>query len=187
MTSLNSSSLRAPFLCLTGFMGSGKSTVGVCLAELLGWTFADLDSEIEKRERRRISEIFSADGEARFREIEAEVLLETLENAITPAVVALGGGTFIQPPNRDVLHSHGAVTIYLEGEFDLLLSRCGVEEGTRPLMQDMTRFRKLFDERQPIYRLAQVVVQVAGRSPQELAAEIAENVANLRSRSAVPE
>lgn len=166
-------------------MGSGKSTVGICLAEMLGWNFADLDAEIEKREGCSIAEIFSRDGEARFREIETEILRETLEDTISPAVIALGGGTFIQSTNREVLQSQGAVTIYLEGDFDLLVSRCGVEEGTRPLMQDMSKFRKLFDERQPIYRSAQVVVQVAGRSPQEIAREIAEKVANLSSRSAV--
>jgi len=168
-------------------MGSGKSTVGVCLAEMLAWNFVDLDSEIENREGRRIADIFSGDGEVRFREIEARVLRETLENATSPIVIALGGGTFIPSLNRDVLHFHGAVTIYLEGDFDLLVSRCGVEEGIRPLMQDMTRFRKLFDERQPIYRSAHIVVQVAGRSPQEIAREIEERVTSLRPHTAVPE
>jgi shikimate kinase len=168
-------------------MGSGKSTVGVCLAEILGWKFVDLDREIVKREGRSIAQIFGGEGEARFREIEAAVLLETLKSAVSPAVIALGGGTFIHSANRDVLHERGALTIHLDAEFDLLFARCCAESGTRPLMQDGTRLRELFEERQPIYRSAQVGVKVAGRSPQEIAREIAEKVANPSLRSVVPE
>jgi shikimate kinase len=168
-------------------MGSGKSTVGAWLAEKLGWDFIDLDTEIVQREGRSIAETFRQLGELRFRQIESEVLRHVLQAADGPRVIALGGGTFIQSGNREVLRAHGAQTIYLEADFELLLSRCCTEEGTRPLMQDPLRFRRLFDERLPIYRSASAVVQVAGKTPQEIASEIAALREQLTARPAVPE
>src|ERR1700749_3469323 len=111
-------------ICLAGFMGSGKSTVGELLAELLQWKFVDLDSEIVGRERRSISEIFQLEGEGKFREMETRLLQETLAHMQTPTVIALGGGTFVQPANRDILQASAAVTVSLEADFDLLLFRC---------------------------------------------------------------
>ena len=157
-------------------MGSGKSTVGEALAELLNWKFVDLDSEIVRHERLSISEIFRLKGEARFREIETQRFEETFLQMDTPVVVALGGGTFIQPANREILRARRAVTVYLDADFDLLLSRCCQEEPTRPLLQDRKRFRELFDERQATYLLADASVQVAGRTPGEIASEIASMV-----------
>jgi shikimate kinase len=168
-------------------MGSGKSTVGAALAEQLGWRFIDLDLELVNREGRTIAEIFGNEGEPRFREIESELLRQLLGELETPAVIALGGGTFIQSANREAIASRGALSVYLDGDFDLLLSRCRVEEGGRPLMQDPAHFRYLFEQRRPIYRLADVVVSVADRSPQEIAAVIAAHVHGQQAQPAVPE
>jgi shikimate kinase len=168
-------------------MGAGKSTVGARLAELLRWRFVDLDTEIVKREGRSIAEIFRAVGEPEFRRIESAALQSTLRDEASPAVIALGGGTFIQAANRDLLRSNKAIIVYLQADFDLLLARCCVEEGTRPLMQDPAAFRQLFEQRQPAYRLADITIAVAGRSAEEIAFEIASQVEQQNASPAVPE
>jgi shikimate kinase len=182
---MNPISLRTRWICLTGFMGAGKSTVGACLAEMLGWRFVDLDSEIVKREGRSIAAIFAALGEPTFRQIESDVLRFALQDESRPAVIALGGGTFVQTSNRDLLRTHGAETIYLEADFDLLHARCCQEDGTRPLMQYPAAFRALFETRRPIYALADRTVSVNGHSAAAIAAEIAESVVPGSSSKAV--
>ncbi len=89
-------------VCLTGFMGSGKSTVGRLLAAQLAWHFSDLDAEIERHTGLPISQIFEQKGEAVFRDIEHECLTRILGSASerdARMVLALGGGTFAQPRN----------------------------------------------------------------------------------------
>src|SRR4051812_2227182 len=96
---------RTPGIYLTGFMGSGKSTVGRMLADRLGWDFIDLDEHIQAREHMTVAAIFAERGEACFREIEtAEIrsCLRKIECGI-PAVVSLGGGAFVQPGNYELL------------------------------------------------------------------------------------
>src|SRR6185295_16056948 len=88
---------RTPGIFLVGFMGSGKSTVGRVLAEELGWGFADLDEDIEKREGMAIAEIFDSRGEAEFRKAETAALRERVRmvEGGRPWVIALGGGAFL--------------------------------------------------------------------------------------------
>ncbi len=86
-------------VALTGFMGTGKTTVGQALARLLGWSFFDLDCEIERRQKLAVREIFRLYGEAAFREIETATMRSVLQQATDPAVLALGGGTFVEPEN----------------------------------------------------------------------------------------
>lgn len=178
---------RARCICLTGFMGAGKTTVGASLAKKLGWRFVDLDAAIEQREGRSIPEIFSADGEPHFRQIESEVLRSIVAGSSGATVIALGGGTFIQPHNRELLHAEGASTVYLEADCDLLHARCSSQDGTRPLLQDPERFRALFEQRQPVYRLADWIVQVADRSADSIADEIAAVLERSAARPAVSE
>lgn len=165
-------------------MGSGKTTVGRELATILGRRFVDLDAEIVESEGRPIAEIFSTKGEARFREIELEALLRAF-SAAGDAVIALGGGTFIQPGNREIFRSHRAVTVALDGEFEVLHARCRSEVGVRPLMQDPVHFRNLFEQRRPLYREAEIVLSIENRSPQEIAAEIVAQVKHLSARPVV--
>src|SRR5579864_9418816 len=101
-------------VALTGFMGAGKTTVGRALADLLKWRFVDLDSEIESRYGQSIPEIFAARGERRFRELEAEALRSVLEQPTGPAVIALGGGTFVQPENADLLRRVDVRVVFLQ-------------------------------------------------------------------------
>ena len=99
--------LPARIVALTGFMGAGKTCVGRALAALLGWRFVDLDQEIELQQKATVREIFQGQGEARFREIETAALREMLEQVSAPTVIALGGGTFVQTGNADLLEKRG--------------------------------------------------------------------------------
>ncbi len=168
-------------------MGSGKSTVGALLAQKLQWQFVDLDSEIVVRVGRSIAEFFRDEGEAGFRATESRVLREVLQNTLVPAVLALGGGTFIAEQNRLLLREHGAVVVYLSAEFDQLFARCCDEQDARPLMADPARFRRLFEERQPVYKLADFTINAGQRAPQAMAEEIVEWMENRNSANAVPE
>jgi shikimate kinase len=158
-------------VCLTGFMGSGKSTVGRLLAAQLAWRFADLDEEIEAESGLSISQIFAQKGEAVFRDLEHECLKRVVAAAVernTRLVLALGGGTFTQPRNSALLRdpggtarAAGAAVIWLDCPSDELLQRC-VLMGDRPLFRDEASFRKLYEERLPFYRQADFRVESNG-------------------------
>jgi shikimate kinase len=156
-------------VCLTGFMGSGKSTVGRLLAAQLAWHFVDLDSEIERHTGLPISQIFEQKGEPVFRDIEHDCLTRVLGWASerdARVVLALGGGTFAQPRNAALLHNvdaPGVAVIWLDCAIESLLQRC-VLMGDRPLFRDEASFRRLYEERLPYYRLADYRIESGGES-----------------------
>ena len=154
----------APVIYLVGFMGCGKSTVGRLLAERLGWTFADLDEEIERRSGVSIAEIFERQGEARFREMESQALAEQLRLAQLGGarVIALGGGAFVEPRNRERISSDG-VSIWLECPVEILWQRVEAE-SQRPLARDRGEFERLYRDRIPHYQGADFTV-AAGADP----------------------
>src|ERR1700687_5226873 len=125
---LNTSDARRPRLvCLAGFMGSGKSTIGQLLARQAGHRFVDLDTLIEQRSGLSIRDFFERHGEARFRELERETLVHILGEISEkgqPAVLALGGGTYAQPSNQAVLREQGAAVVWLDCPVDELFARC---------------------------------------------------------------
>ncbi|MGA2119612.1 MAG: shikimate kinase [Bryobacteraceae bacterium] len=156
---------RTPGIYLVGFMGSGKSTVGRLLADRIGWPFFDLDEEIEARERTPIADIFATRGEAEFRRIEAAALARHVRAVETgrPAVMALGGGAFVSPSNRDLLFQNG-VTIWLDCPFSIVEQR--VRQAThRPLARNPEQFAALYQARRDVYRLAEIHVSVEGDDP----------------------
>ena len=158
-------------------MGAGKTTVGRSLANLLRWSFFDLDHEIELRQKRQICETFQLRGESGFREIEAETLRVVLQQASGPTVIALGGGTFVQPANVELLRSRGARVVFLETEIEELLRRCRAADqhspqSSRPLAATPEVFRALYAERLPFYRSADLTVNATGKTVEELAQEI---------------
>jgi shikimate kinase len=159
-------------VCLTGFMGSGKSTVGRLLAAQLAWHFVDLDSEIERHTGLPISQIFEQKGEPVFRDIEHERLARVLGWASerdARVVLALGGGTFAQPRNAALIHNvaspqrPGVAVIWLDCAIESLLQRC-VLMGDRPLFRDEASFRRLYEERLPYYRQADYRIESGGES-----------------------
>ena len=158
----------SPILCMVGFMGCGKSTVGRLLAERLGWAFVDLDAEIERRAGRPIPEIFEGDGEPRFRELEQEALDEQrhLAQHGRARVVALGGGAFAHPRTREQLEL-GGVSIWLDCPVERLWPRV---EGLshRPLARDHAQFVHLYRERLEHYRMADFTVSTDTDQPEQV-------------------
>ena len=154
---------------LTGFMGSGKSTIGPILANVLGYDFVDLDEAIEERAGKPVPRIFAEDGEAAFRALEATMLRETAEH--DHVVVALGGGALIAEANLQWALANGAV-VYLKVSLDALIRRLRRGRIVRPLLLDAAgrrlpaadlreKIRALMDRREPFYERAHVVVEIA--------------------------
>lgn len=157
---------------LTGFMGAGKTTVGRLLADRLGWQFVDLDHEIESRAGRTIREIFERDGEAVFRRVERELLVEAL--AREPVVIAAGGGTLTFPENLERARAQ-AMVIWLNPDFATLARRIGGKgKPDRPLFRDEAGALALYRDRLPAYALSDWRIDVA---PEELAEEVAARIA----------
>jgi shikimate kinase len=151
---------RTPGIYLVGFMGCGKSTIGRALADELGWTFCDLDNEVERATGLSISEIFETRGEPEFRVIEAEALrrhVHTVQSG-RPQVISLGGGAFIREDNFELVSNNG-VTVWIDCPFDVIERRVAAETH-RPLARDPVQLRNLFEIRQPAYARADFRVAV---------------------------
>ena len=159
-------------IVLVGFMGAGKTTVGRLLAGMLRWDFVDLDSEVAARAGRTVAAIFRDDGEPAFRAAEHAAAVEAARRE--GVVIAAGGGAFIPPRTREVL-SAGAVTVWLRCDLPALLARLGDGAG-RPLAGNRATITALLNEREPIYRLADVVVDTTSISPGDAARAIADAV-----------
>ncbi len=155
-------------------MGAGKTSVGITLSQRLGWRFVDLDRQIEARAGRTIANIFREFGEVAFRQMETEALSKLLDalHDGDPTIVALGGGAFVQPANRSLLEAAGVRVIYLDAPLDELRRRLGEDDSSRPLFADAERFRLLYEQRQPHYRMAPHRVQTSGKTVVEVAREI---------------
>lgn len=147
--------------------------MGRLLAQRMAWKFVDLDTLIEAAERKTVAEIFSRAGEAAFRRREQELLRRMVEEIPQAGgrVVALGGGTFAQPPNLELLQRAQAVTIWLECPIEQLLMRCALI-ANRPLFRDEASFRRLYEERLPFYRQATFTVQTGPGDPLEVVQQI---------------
>ncbi len=145
---------RTPGLYLVGFMACGKTTVGEMVADELGWSFLDIDHEIEKRENTTIAKIFSTRGEPEFRRIESEVLNSCvrLVQRGRPSVMALGGGAFSQKSNLELLEENG-VSVWLECPLEILRRRID-DPSTRPLARDPQTFAELYELRSHSYERA---------------------------------
>jgi shikimate kinase len=142
---------RTPGIYITGFMGSGKTTVGRLVADLLGWDFVDLDTDIQEREHDTVANMFAARGEADFRRLESEAIrrwLNRIERG-QPTVISLGGGAFVQPGNYEMLGNNG-ISVWLDCSLEVVESRIA-DTDARPLARDREAFRKLYAERKVLY------------------------------------
>ena len=170
--------MSRPVAVLVGTMGAGKTTVGRLLAEALGVTFLDSDHAVEARAGKTVQDIFVDDGEAAFRALEREAVAAAL--AEHDGVLALGGGAVLDPQTRALLADHEVV--FLRVGLADAVKRVGLGAG-RPLLLGNVRARvkQLIDERTPVYEgLARISVDTDGRSPQDVAAEIAAQVQEAR-------
>lgn len=162
-------------IILIGFMAAGKSTVGRILAERLDWEFVDLDDLIEERTELSIPEIFELHGALAFRELERELTAELAE--MEEVVLAPGGGWVTQP---DLLDYFGPETlvVWLKISPEEAVRRAMRTITHRPLLADapdpIERARLLIEEREELYQMADLTVDVEGCDAGEVADEILE-------------
>ena len=170
---------------LIGFSGTGKSTVGRLLGARLGRPACDLDALMVERTGRTIADIFANDGEAAFRQLEAEVLRAAAERADGP-IVATGGGVPTIAANREAMAAHGWV-ICLEASPETVYRRLRDTVEIRPLLQaadPLEHIRALKATRQPAYALAHWTVHTDRLAPEQVAEEVARAVALLERGAA---
>jgi shikimate kinase len=164
-------------IILIGFMGSGKSTVGQCLAQFQNMRFYETDAlALARSTRASISDIFTHDGEPVFRAYEREIADQL--SHLSAGVIATGGGMVTQKVCIDALRQNGGVVIYLHAAFELLQTRVlSDHQNTRPLFQKTDKARALYDARLDLYHLsADHVLPIHDKKPEEIAREIAQLV-----------
>ena len=158
-------------IVLTGFMGSGKSTVGPLLAARLGWRFVDVDDVIEAEAGCTIAELFARHGEADFRDMEHATI--TRLAADEGLVLALGGGAIEREQTRTLLLSDPhTLLVHLEVELATTLLRCRGTETTRPILADRANLAARYERRLPLYRTAHVSISVNALTPQQVVDEV---------------
>lgn len=152
-----------------GFMGAGKTSVSRRLARMCGIASVDMDAYLERREGKRVREIFAERGEEGFRALETEVLRELA--AKDPLLVSCGGGVVLCPENRAILKKAGFV-VYLQVGADEAKSRIS-DPTTRPLLGDADNARRVNEQRRPLYaEVADCTIDTAGRRVPALAYEV---------------
>ena len=168
-------------LILTGFSGTGKSLVGHLIAKHLGLDFIDTDEEIARSAGKTIGDIFSQDGEVRFRELERQMVVRAC--AASGTVVSTGGGAIVDEVNRKVMEGSGLI-ICLEATPETILERLqrhdvdGDSEDIRPLLAGPDPLKRIVDlkaRRQSHYALAQCTIHTDGLTPQEVALQVIES------------
>lgn len=158
--------VRGERVFLTGFMGSGKSTIGPILANTIGYEFVDIDRAIEQREGKSINKIFSERGESYFRSLERELIITA--SARDHVVVSLGGGTIADPENFRLISASGIV-VYLKATPEQIFKRLH-HKLDRPVLTDnrgerlgdeelRMRIQELFLKREPFYSRADITVE----------------------------
>ncbi len=157
-------------LVLVGMMGAGKSSVGRVLARKLDRPLLDSDELIEHRTGRTVREIWSTDGEAAFRELETQALVDALGDD-EPSVVAAAGGVVLSEANRVALATSDAHVVWLLANVEILIDR--VKNGAhRPLLDDdpEAMLRRMYADRESLYQeVADAIVSVDHRTVHDVA------------------
>ena len=160
-------------LILCGMMGAGKTPIGIKIAELTGRRWYDTDGLIVDKHG-KIADIFEYYGEAHFRKLETEIVKELAKK--DNLIISTGGGLVLKSENNAVLQENGKI-VFLRATLETLAHRLKVD-GERPLLQTSTenirdRLARLMKERTPVYEhVADYIVDVDGKTPEELAQEI---------------
>lgn len=165
-------------IILVGLMGAGKSSVGRKLAEILDMDFIDADEEIVKAAGCSIEDIFQLYGESAFRDVEERVIQRLLEEG--PHILASGGGAFMNPTTRALIAEKG-ISVWLRAELDVLVRRTK-RRGGRPLLKNKDpreTLKALMDERYPIYKEADIIVDSKDEGPEITAKTIAAELGGL--------
>ncbi len=169
--------LQGKFIVLVGLMGAGKTKLGRIIASSFGLPFVDADKEIELAAGCSIQDIFDRFGEEYFRDGERRVIQRILSE--TPAVLATGGGAFMNEETQAEISKHG-VAVWLRADLDLLVRRTERRSG-RPLLNKGNGreiLAGLIDERYPIYAKADFAVDVSDEPAPETAKRIMQELRN---------
>lgn len=171
-------------IILTGYMGSGKTTVGKKVAAFKQYTFVDTDEMIEQQQHRSISEIFAAQGEQAFRDMETELLRHLIAEGRERLVISTGGGMPLRAENRQLLARLGKV-VYLKASPATIYNRIK-EDTTRPLLQcedPRKRIGEMLASREPLYEEgAALTIDVNELGPHEAAQRCVEMADRMKCR-----
>jgi shikimate kinase len=162
-------------LVLTGFMGSGKTTIGRLLAEMLHRPHLDLDEVIVEKAGKTINQIFTDQGERYFRNLESQLLASTIRQE---GILSTGGGTPVRTENNLLLRRYAAPVIFLEAAPEIVLERLKSDRN-RPLVRalDLDKLLQLYRERESCYRQsADFRISTDQKTPIEIVREIMERV-----------
>jgi shikimate kinase len=154
---------------LIGMPGSGKTSVGKALAKLLAVPFVDLDDEVERTAGKPVVQIFRDDGEARFRELEHEVVARVASGP--PSVVACGGGAVLRDDNRELIGRTGTV-VWLQASPEKLWNR--IKQYPRPLARGPVDVKRIERERRDVYRSVAAHRVASEGEPDAVARKVAE-------------
>jgi shikimate kinase len=176
--------LKGTNVFLIGMMGTGKTSVGNLLARQLGYRFFDTDVLIEQLASKTINEIFAADGEDEFRQLEGKVLSEL--SAYTRLTIATGGGIVLRRLNWSYLH-HGLI-VWLDAPIEVLINRLQ-NDTTRPLLQNPNpaqALQKLLDQRRSLYAEADLHIPInATDTPEAIASRIIAEIPTVLKSPAI--
>lgn len=160
-------------IVFVGLMGAGKTAVGKRVAQMTGLGFVDSDHEIEHVSRMTIPELFEAYGEPEFRSLESRVIQRIIGTGAQ--VLSTGGGAFMNEQTREAVRENG-VSVWLKADLDLLMERVSRKQN-RPLLKDPDPrgvLRRLMEVRYPVYAQADVTVESADVSKEEMAQRVIE-------------
>lgn len=164
-------------IVLTGFMCTGKTTIGMMIAKKIGFRFIDSDEYIEKVQKTTISEIFEKYGEERFREIEKESIKEI--SKLKNCVIATGGGVVLNRENVENLKANGVV-FYLNASVKTILKRSDAIKK-RPLIKNSTEkeIAERMEKRRPFYANNHFEINVDNLAPLQVCMKIIESYKNF--------
>ena len=162
---------------LIGFMGVGKGSVARKVIKNSSYMAIDTDDLIESMENRKIKSIFEDEGEAYFRKLEKNVA-KWLESSVKNTLISTGGGFYKQTNLKNI-----GIIVLLDSPFDEIIKRIKAHPNAvkklkkRPLLADLKKAKKLYDERRPEYlKLADIVIDVTKKSADECSKELLKKV-----------
>ena len=162
--------LRGRSIFLIGMMGSGKSSTGPVLAEILKYKYVDLDVLIEKLTKKTIDKVFSEEGEEYFRDLETQCLQEIIK--LPSVVVSTGGGVVLKKENWGILRQ--GIIVWLDINKEIALNRLNSKDNIRPLLKGNidVKYEEIFETRKDIYAQADLRVEINNEGVKKVAEKI---------------
>jgi len=162
--------LRGRSIFLIGMMGSGKSSTGPVLAEILKYKYVDLDVLIEKLTKKTIDKVFSEEGEEYFRDLETQCLQEIIK--LPSVVVSTGGGVVLKKENWGILRQ--GIIVWLDINKEIALNRLNSKDNIRPLLKGNIdiKYEEIFETRKDIYAQADLRVEINNEGMKNVAEKI---------------